>query len=67
MYAVYYDYCFIGIKKRMKPGMVTNTSSRLTAVIIRLATSFGSNIDMLRGLQPSNIPVFMKYGQISVT
>lgn len=41
-------------------GIVTKTSLRLIAVIMRFATSLGSSIGMFLGLQPENMPVFMK-------
>lgn len=59
-------YFLIGKIYRENVGTVTNTSLRLMAVMIRLATSRGSNIDMFFGLQPANMPVFMKYGQTKV-
>lgn len=51
---------------RENVGIVTNTSLRFMAVMMRLATSRGSNMDMFFGLQPANIPVLMKYGQTRV-
>lgn len=57
---MYNTYFFNGKIYRENVGMVTKTSLRFIAVIIRLETSRGSNMDIFFGLQPANIPVLIK-------